>query len=119
MNRIVWLVVFLVGCAGFQRDCKSSCASAYGSDWIVVQYRFDGAPINCWKLKDTAITNEGETDGIFWASPDGHLVHISGWYNRAQVNGGNWEGAARQLDVNLDACTEGAYRPKVQDAGGQ
>lgn len=49
------------------------------------------------------------TDGIFWQSPDGHLVHISGWYNRVQVQNGDFEGAARQLGIDLASCSEGRY----------
>src|SRR5207248_9568009 len=79
-------VVFLPACAGFGRMWASSCAENYGADWIVVQYRFDGAPLHCWKLKATSITNEDHSDGIYWKEPEG-LVHISGWYNRVQVHG--------------------------------
>src|SRR5579885_3623103 len=71
----IFALLFLTGCAGWQRDCNSSMASTFGSDWIVVQYGFDGKPINCWELKNTAITNEPQTDGIFWQEPSGHLVH--------------------------------------------
>lgn len=115
MKRLSLLFLFLVGCAAWSRDCASCSASSFGSDWIIVQYRFDGTPINCWMLRNTAVSNEQATDGIFWQAPSGHLVHISGWYNRVQVQGGDFKGAAKQLNVNYDSCTEGAY---VADAGG-
>jgi len=114
MRNWLWLLT-LCGCAAFSRDCSSCTASNFGSDWIVVQYNYNVTPINCWMLRNTAITNETQTDGIYWKSSDGHLVHISGWYNRAQVNNGDWKGAVHQLNVDYDGCTEGAYR--IQDAG--
>ena len=115
MKKRFWLLfLFLAGCAGWSRDCSSCTASSFGSDWIIVQYRNDGTPINCWMLRNTAIDNEHGTDGIYWQEPSGHLVHISGWYNRVQVTGGDFKGAAKQLNVNYDSCTEGAY---IMDAG--
>lgn len=117
MRKPLWLLLLLLcGCAAISRDCSSCTASNFGGDWIVVQYRFDGSPTNCWMLKNTAIDNEENTDGIYWKSPDGHLVHISGWYDRVQVQGGDWKGASRQLNVDYDSCTEGAY--VLRDAGG-
>ena len=99
----------LLGCAGWQRDCASSCASSLGSDWIVLQYGYDGKPINCWRLTNTAIDNENQTDGVFWRENTGHLVHISGWYNRVQVSSGDWDGAAKTLGIDLARCKDGAY----------
>lgn len=105
-----WLpLLLLTGCAAISRDCSSCGASNFGSDWIVLQYKMDGEPINCWKLKNTAITNEEHTDGIYWQGPSGHLVHISGWYNRVQVQGGDWEGAAKTLGVTMARCDDGKY----------
>jgi hypothetical protein len=112
-----WILLLgLCGCAAWQRDCSSCGASNFGSDWIVLQYGFDGTPINCWKLTNTAIDNEHGTDGIYWQSPDGHLVHISGWYNRAQVERGDFAGAAKQLGISLAACSEGRYASSTQPA---
>ncbi len=110
-------LLLLAGCAGTSRDCASCNASSFGSDWIVVQYEYNGNPINCWKLADTAIDNEQNTDGIFWQEKSGHLVHISGWYNRVQVTGGDWSGAAKALGVDLSRCEDGAY--KAVDGGAQ
>lgn len=116
-TRIAALALFLAGCAEFERDCSSSCASNLGGDWIIVQYRMDGTPINCWELRSTAVSNEQGTDGIFWQDPGGHLVHISGWYNRVQVHNNNWIGAANTLGVDDNLCKNGVYLlPKV-DAG--
>jgi len=101
----------LCGCAAISRDCASCGASNFGTDWIVLQYGASGAPINCWKLHNTAITNEERTDGIYWQAPSGHLVHISGWYNRVQVTNNDFEGAARQLGITISSCSEGKYNP--------
>ncbi len=116
--RIALLSTLLLGCAGWSRDCSSSCASNFGGDWIIAQYRFDGTPINCWELRNTPVTNEGQTDGIFWQDKGGHLVHISGWYNRVQVQGERWEEAAATLGVDDTRCKNGVYRPApTSDAG--
>jgi hypothetical protein len=112
MTKRLWvLLVFLCGCASWQRDCQSCNASSFGSDWIVLQYGFDGKPINCWQLTNTAIDNETGTDGIYWQSPSGHLVHISGWYNRVQVTNRDFVGAAKQLGIDSTSCGQGAYLP--------
>jgi hypothetical protein len=102
-------LLFLVSCAGMERDCSSGCNSNFGADWVVLQYGYDGTPINCWKLSNIAISNESHTDGIFWQASSGNLVHISGWYNRVQVTGGQWPGAAQQLGIDMAGCTEGKY----------
>lgn len=114
----LWVLLLLTGCAGWQRDCSSCSASTFGSDWIVLQYGYDGKPINCWELRNTAITNEEHTDGIFWQEPSGHLVHISGWYNRVQVSNGDWSGAAKSIGVDDALCKDGVYlTPTSKDAG--
>lgn len=103
-------IAFLVGCAGFDRNCSSSCAENLGADWVVVQYRFDGEPINCWKLNNVSIANEPASDGIYWKdSSTGHLVHISGWYNRVQVDHNDFRSAAELMGVDMNRCTGGRY----------
>lgn len=114
-------VLFLAfgGCAGWGRGCSSWQAENFGSDWVVAQFDQKGEPFNCWKLTDTSITNEKGSDGIYWKSPDDHLVHISGWYNRVQVNRSDFAGAAKQVGVDITACKEGKYvkEPEKLDAG--
>lgn len=106
----VVLLLMCVGCAGMQRGCSSFTAEQFGSDWIVVQYKCDGSPINAWKLKNVSITNESNSDGIYWVDDStGHLVHISGWYNRVQVQGGRYEEAAKLLGVEISKVTNGKY----------
>lgn len=98
------------GCAGFDRWAASFNAGTMGADWIVVQYRFDGTPINCWAMESTSIANEVSSDGIYWKDPRlGHLVHISGWYNRVQVDNKKFEEAATQVGVELSLCGNGKY----------
>jgi len=109
LNKFFPALLLLAGCASWERDCNSSVASSFGGDWIVLQYGFDGSPINCWKLTNTAITNETGTDGIYWLNPGGHLVHISGWYNRVQVSNGDYAGAAKSIGIELDRCVGGKY----------
>lgn len=106
--KVALLSIFMTGCAGFQRGCDSNMAESFGADWIIVQFDQTGKPFNCWKLKDTSVTNEPQSDGVYWTE-GGNLVHISGWYNRVQVQGNKWGEAAVSLGVNLKACTGGEY----------
>lgn len=111
--RAAVAAMFLVGCAGVERDCSSWNAGAYGADWLIVQYRFDGTPVNCWQLHDVSVSNEQASDGIYWTGGGGHLVHISGWYNRVQVAGGDFPGASKVVGINLAACGGGKYDAPV------
>lgn len=111
-------MLLLTGCAGWDRSCSSSCATSFGADWLIVQYRFDGEPINCWQLNNTSVTNEPSSDGIYWKdSSTGHLVHISGWYNRVQVENGNFETAAAVVGVDVNRCPGGKYMPAPETRG--
>lgn len=104
------LAVSLVGCAGLERSCSSTCAEEFSSDWVVVQFDYVGQPMNCWQLRDTSIANEPNSDGIYWL--DGatdNLVHISGWYNRVQVENSRWQEAAQAIGIDLERCTGGKY----------
>jgi len=104
------MLALVIGCAGVQRGCSSWSAESFGSDWIVVQYDMYLAPKACWKLNDVSITNEASSDGIYWVdSQTGHLIHISGWYDRVQVFGGRFEEAAKLVNVDIDLVQNGAY----------
>lgn len=108
--RIVFVCLIIGGCAGVERGCSSFGAANFGSDWVIVQYGCDGSAINAWKLSNTSVDNEGQSDGIYWLdSQTKHLVHISGWYNRVQVSGGEFEEAARLLGVEYSKIANGAY----------
>ena len=101
---------FLASCTSWSRDYSSWSASNLGANWIVVQYRFDGTPINCWKLHDVGISNETQSDGIYWKdSTSSSLVHISGWYNRVQVLTDDYRIAARLIGVDSGVCGNGKY----------
>lgn len=107
---ILAMVLVLGGCAGVQRSCSSIWAGATGSDWIIVQYGMSGEPFNCWTLRNTSVTNEDSSDGVYWLDrTKGHLVHVSGWYNRIQVDGGNWDHAANLIGVDYRKCGSGKY----------
>jgi len=101
---IAFLVLLLCSCAGISRKCSSWCADTTGADWIVVQMDMNGHAFRCWELEDVSIANEESSDGIYWKSDEGHLVHISGLYNRVQVKGGHWEDGYRELGLTRDAC---------------
>jgi hypothetical protein len=55
---IIFVLLFLANCAVFDRGCSSCMASNFATDWVVVQYKIDGTPINCWKLTNVSIANE-------------------------------------------------------------
>lgn len=116
MKKIsAWVLslLFISACAGTQRDCSACMASETGADWIIVQYANDGHVLACWKLDDVAVDNEDKSDGVFWEE-HGHLVHISGWYNRVQVSGQRFDQAAKILGIELESCTNGKYAPGTE-----
>ena len=116
-TRYTLFAIFMIGCAGMQRSCASCNAENYGADWIVVTNGTDGKIINCWKLNNVSIANEEHSDGIYWQTTDHHLVHISGWYNRVQVYGGNFAAAAKTVDVDLARCPGGRYLNETAQVG--
>lgn len=107
MKRLIPLLLIglLCSCAGLSRNCSSSCAGAYGADWVVVQMDGFGRVMRCWELHDVSAANEKDSDGIYWESEDGHLVHISGHYNRVQVAHSDWDNAFHELGITQEACT--------------
>jgi hypothetical protein len=111
---IVLALLAMVSCAGVSRGCASWWANNAGADWIIVQYAMDGKPINCWQYTNVSVTNEAQSDGIYWSA--GHLVHISGWYNRVQVSNHDFVGGAKMLGIDLDRCVGGAYRAPATPA---
>lgn len=109
-GALILSALAVTGCASLNRGCSSWTAESFGGDWVVVQYKFDGTPINCWKLKNVSITNESGSDGIYWKDTvTGHLVHIAGWYNRVQVTGGHYGDAAALIGVEDAKCGNGKY----------
>lgn len=76
----VLLVLFIVmGPAGIRNKWSAWQASAYGSDWLVVQYTGMGEIQNTWDLKNCAIHSESSSDGIYFTTDHG-VVHLSGHY---------------------------------------
>ncbi len=107
--RVAAIALVLGGCAGFQKSCASFNAENFATDWIVVQNDYTMAPKNCWRLPETSISIDQV--GIYWLDPHkSHLVHIDGWYNRVQVNRGDWASAAATLGIDLQKCNDGIYR---------
>lgn len=97
-------VCLVASCAGTVRSCSSCSAESFGGDWVVVQYTLSGQVLHCWRLPNTSIVNESDSDGIYWENPEGSLVHISNFYNRVQVSDGNWDSAYRELSVTESQC---------------
>ena len=111
--RIAVLSLLLVGCAGMERDCASCTATSFGGDWVVVQMDYTGKPFRCWELHNVSVSNEQHSDGIYWASQFGHLVHLSNMYNRVQVSGGDWANAYAEVGLTQATCT--AIRTRTFD----
>lgn len=72
------------GPAGIKTAFSGWKASAYGSDWLVVQYAQSGCVITHWELENEAVQNETSSDGIFFVTEDGPVVHLSGHYAYVQ-----------------------------------
>ena len=100
-------VSLLTGCAGMQRGCTVWNAERYGGNWVVAQMGGDGKPALCWLLRGASVTNEPQSDGIYWLDRDGDLVHVAGWVDRVQVSGGDYGAAARKLRIaDVSGCTQ-------------
>jgi len=107
INRVlgILLVLLITGCAGIERSCSGCWATQVGADWIVVELReLDGTPYRCWKLTNVSIDNEQNSDGIYWLTDDGNLVHVSGSYDRVQVEHGQWDLAFAEINMTEEAC---------------
>ena len=76
---IALLIFILIGPAGIANKFAAWKASAYGSDWLVVQYAQDGTIITSWELENSAIHSESQSDGIYFTS-GGSVKHLSGHY---------------------------------------
>lgn len=113
------MLLGLVSCAGVEKDCAASCAQSVGADWVVVQYTMDGTPLRCWALDGVSISNEQQSDGIYWLSEDGNLVHLSGQYNMVQVEGNRWREAYAELGLTEEVCEAIHNRRYAPDAGWQ
>lgn len=115
LKSLIVGLFLLFGCASTERSCAAGCANDLGADWVIVQFGMDGKPFNCWKLRNVSVANEESSDGIYWFNDDNDLVHISGWYNMVQVNGGNYDRAAKSLGVEAHLCKNGAYEIPVKE----
>lgn len=108
--KIALICVAVTGCANLNRGCAASNAENFGANWVITQFDMNGHVFNCWKLTNVSVTNEESSDGIYWAEGTlGHLVHVSGWYNRVQVSGNDYASAARLIGVDINACDNGHY----------
>ena len=121
VNRILHVVLLLTltGCAGVERSCSSCAASSLGADWVVVELReIDGTPYRCWMLRGVSIQNEEGSDGIYWVTEDGNLVHVSGSYDRVQVESGQWDAAFAEINMTEKACkdiNQSVYDPNSRE----
>lgn len=123
------VILSMVGCAGMERGCASCTAQSFGADWVVVQMDLSGKPFRCWELRNVSISNEPQSDGIYWKdTTTDNLVHISGLYNRVQVERGNWDKAYTDIGLTKEACAfirertydpaDGQFKP-LKDVSGQ
>lgn len=76
---VITAITFIIaGPKGCSRTVQSWSASAYGSDWLIVQYAYDGTVIASWELKSKSVENESSSDGIVFIDNYGSVVHLSG-----------------------------------------
>jgi hypothetical protein len=112
MRKVILMIVlsvFTVGCAGMSKSCTQFNASSFGSDWIVAQYTTDGKAFHCWKLRG-AVVEGTEGGSVDWKdTTNGHLVHLTGWENRVQVVGGDFDTAGKLVGVDASLCDSGVY----------
>jgi hypothetical protein len=94
---IIIIIVAIMGPAGIERSFSGWSASAYGSDWLVIQYTQDGSIISAWELKDKSVGNESNSDGIYFVDDSDNVVHLSGHYIYVQIKNGNWDAAKDRL----------------------
>ena len=94
---VLAIVAIVMGPAGIERSFSGWSASAYGSDWLVIQYTQDGSVISSWELKDKSVGNESNSDGIYFVDDSDNVVHLSGHYIYVQIKNGNWDSAKDRL----------------------
>lgn len=94
---IVVLLAVITGPQGCRNRLRSWSSSAYGSDWMIVQYAQDGSVITNWEVKNRAVNNEQNSDGIYFIDDDGNVVHLSGHYVYVEIRGDKWDEARRRL----------------------
>jgi hypothetical protein len=99
ISALVGGVMLCVGPAGIKTQMSGWSASAYGSDWLVVQYAQSGCVIASWELENEAIQNEGSSDGIYFVTEEGPVVHLSGHYTYAQD-----PNAITRIDLLAERC---------------
>lgn len=114
VTAIITVVVIAgaVSWRGVSRGCSGCYAQNVGADWVVVQLDLAGEPFRCWELHSVSIANESQSDGIYWEEENGNLVHISGLYNRVQVEDESWEDAFDSLGLSQETC-EAISRSRV------
>lgn len=115
LKRYWSVFVLMTGCAGMERSCSGCSAEMGGADWVVIQADAYGRPFRCWPLRNVSIGNEEHSDGIWWQDSIVNLVHISGFYNRVQVQNGNWSEAYRSLGLTSETCQ--AVATEMYDVG--
>lgn len=93
---------------GWERQQAINNAENNGADWVVSQYDMNGHTARCWLLTNVSVANEEHSDGLHWQDNDGHLIHISGWYNRVMVLHGDFQEAGNQIDIpDVRQCHKG------------
>ncbi len=108
VGSAIFILVIIVGIivcygpAGIKTGVYGWKASAYGSDWLVVQYAQSGCVITSWELENEAVQNESSSDGIYFVTEKGPVVHLSGHYTFVQ----NPDDIVRQDLLSVGNCSE-------------
>ena len=65
-----------------------------------MQYAQDGSIINSWDLDDKSVGSEEGSDGIYFTSNSGNVIHLSGHYAYVQVIENRWTEAKKECGVS-------------------
>jgi hypothetical protein len=82
---LILMIVLLVGPIRLANNFRSWKATAYGSEWLVIQYTSQGDVNMFWDLKSpSSVCSESHSDGIYFTTTEGTIVHLSNFYIYAQ-----------------------------------
>ena len=110
---VVGLGLFIaatMGPVGIQNKFTAWKASAYGSDWLIVQYTATGDVLHSWELKNAAVHSEAHSDGIYFTTDRG-VVHLSGNYIYVQSPN---EETKKQFLVTKDRAIQPSVIPAAK-----
>ena len=79
LTALLFLTLFLTSCAGFWQkvDQKGGIVGSYNGNWVIVNYS-GGRIVDVWKLENTLVQSETQSDGWLFTDKAGNPVNIGG-----------------------------------------